>query len=466
MRQVSRKRLAALSNAKHNGDMFKRMHSLFRVLIALILAAAVLVPAGAADDLPRVLLISIDGLMPSRYTSAGPAKIPTLRRLMARGIHADGVVGVMPSVTYPSHTTLVTGVLPAVHGIYDNRILDPEGRSNAGWYWYASDIKVPTLAQAARARGLRAGAISWPVTVGMELDYLVPEFWRSNHPESAKLLAAVSSPRDLLEAAQISYGQPFAWPQTDRDRTEIAKFIIRTYQPHVLLLHLLELDGAQHETGPSSDAALAALERADGYVGEILDALQSNGLAERTNVAIVSDHGFLPIERQLQPNAAFKQDGLITVNDEGAIASWQAYFHSSGGSGVVFLANPNDAALRARVLATLERIKADPSNGVRSIWTREELDAMGAWPGASFGLDVVDGFYSSAAHDQLVAPSRSKGGHGFDPSRPALRASFIAAGPAIARRGSVGTIRLTQVAPTLARILGVGLSPLADTPLP
>jgi predicted AlkP superfamily pyrophosphatase or phosphodiesterase len=234
----------------------------------------------------------------------------------------------------------------------------------------------------------------------------------------------------------------------------------------VLLLHLLEVDGAQHETGPASSAALEAVERADAYIGEILDALQSSGLAERTNVAIVSDHGFLPLERQLQPNAAFKRDGLIVVDEKGAVVSWQAYFHSSGGSGVVFLANPEDGALRARVLATLEKIKADPANGVRRIWTREELDGMGAWPGASFGLDVVDGFYTGSGHDQLVVPSNSKGGHGFDPARPELRASFIAAGPAFTRRGNIGTIRMTQVAPTLARILGVGLSPQADTPLP
>ena len=65
----------------------------------------------------------------------------------------------------------------------------------------------------------------------------------------------------------------------------------------------------------------------------------------------------------------------------------------------------------------------------------------------------------------LVKPSTSKGGHGFDPDRPALHASFILAGPDVQRRGSLGVIRMTQIAPTLASILGVGLSPAAARPL-
>lgn len=442
------------------------MRVLIRPLIALVLAWATLVPAGATDDLPRLLMISIDGLMPSRYLTSGPAKIPTLRRLMTRGIHADGVVGVMPTVTYPSHTTLITGVPPAVHGILDNRIVDPGERSNIAWYWYAQDIKVPTLPLAARARGLRAAAIAWPVTLGMDLDYVVPEFWRSgsDHPDDRKLIEALSHPRDLIDLAEQAQARPFAWPTADRERTDIARFVIRTYKPHALLVHLIDLDSSEHDNGPDAAESLETLERIDSYVAALLDELASAGLSDRTNVVVVSDHGFLATSQRLQPNAALKEAGLLTVDERGRIAEWQAYFHSSGGSGFIYLKDPNDAALRDRVHALLRTLQSDPANGIRQIWTRTELDTFGAHPGASFGLDVVDGFYTGGGHDRLVGPSSGKGGHGFAPTRPALHSSFIAAGPAITRRGSIGTIRMTQVAPTLARILGVGLSPQADEP--
>lgn len=435
------------------------MHT--RLLLSLSLAVALLVPAHAQDREARVILISIDGLMPSAYTSpSSPA--PTLRRLAAQGVFADGVVGVLPTVTYPSHTTLITGVEPAVHGIVDNRMLDPENRSDGAWYWYARDIKVPTLPMAARARGLRAAAVFWPVTIGMDLDYVVPEFARSRHPEALSMLRALSQPRNLIESAEIVRGQPFGWPQTDRDRADLAIYMITSLDPHVLLLHLIDLDGAQHTYGPGSPEALKTLSNLDGMVGEIAAAVERSGRADRTTIAVVSDHGFLPLKTMLQPNAAFKKEGLLTVNAGGDVSTWQAYFHSSGGSGFVFVKDP---AQQERVHQILLALKSDPANGIREIWTREALAAKGAHPDAAFGLDVIDGFYTGGGHDVIVKPSSTKGGHGFGPERPALHASFILTGPTVRQRGSLGVIRMTQVAPTLASMLGVSLSPAAAKPL-
>ncbi|HWI17614.1 MAG TPA: alkaline phosphatase family protein, partial [Vicinamibacterales bacterium] len=136
------------------------------IALAIVGAASlVVIPTSAQDHAARVVMISIDGLMPSSYLDpALAAQTPNLRRLAKDGVWADGVVGVLPTVTYPSHTTLITGVEPSVHGIYDNRIFDPEDKSEGAWFWYARGIKVPTLPMAARARGLRAGAVTWPVT--------------------------------------------------------------------------------------------------------------------------------------------------------------------------------------------------------------------------------------------------------------------------------------------------------------
>ena len=99
------------------------------------------------------------------------------------------------------------------------------------------------------------------------------------------------------------------------------------------------------------------------------------------------------------------------------------------------------------------------------IWTRPQLDAMGAHPDAAFGLDVVDGFYTGVGTDAVVKPTATRGGHGFAADRPALHASFILTGPSVRQRGSLGVFRMTRIAPTLARILGVSLSPAAAEPL-
>jgi predicted AlkP superfamily pyrophosphatase or phosphodiesterase len=431
--------------------------------LATALVVSLLTVALAQDQEPRVVLISIDGLMPSSYTDPALAsQTPNLRRLAKDGVWADGVVGVLPTVTYPSHTTLITGVDPSVHGIYDNRIFDPEDRSEGAWYWYARGIKVPTLPMAARARGLRAGAVTWPVTIGMDLDYLAPEYIGSRHPEGINMLKALSRPATLIDAAEVARGKAFSWPQDDRDRTDLTTFILKTFDPHVLLLHLIELDGAQHSYGPGSPEALKTLAKVDGHVGEILAALTTSGRAGRTHVSVVSDHGFLPVKMQLQPNAAFRQAGLLTVGGRGEVTSWRAYFHASGGSGYVHV---KDAADRPRVQQMLMEMKKDPANGIREIWSSADLAARGSHPDAAFGVDVVDGFYTGGGHDVLIKPAGSKGGHGFDPARPALHSSFILAGPSVQKRGSVGVIKMTQIAPTLASILDVTLSPVAARPL-
>ena len=276
------------------------------------------------DDLPRVVVISIDGLKPENYTKPGGTEVPTLRALAAQGAYARGVVGVFPTVTYPSHTTMITGLPPAAHGIYNNRILDPADRSNAAWYWYARDIAAPTLTGAVQGRGLRVATVYWPVTVGADVDFLVPEFARSTHRESLTLLRALSKPATLLDDVEAARREPFPYPLNDAARTDIAAWIIRAHRPHLLLLHIFESDDAQHVHGPASPEAVDAIAGADRNVARILAALDEAGLRARTNIVVLSDHGFLPLGRQLQLNALFKQEKLLDVDVQGRISRWDA----------------------------------------------------------------------------------------------------------------------------------------------
>lgn len=121
------------------------------------------------------MVVSIDGMMPDAYLDPGAhgLAILTLRSLVARGAAAR-VRGVMPTVTYPSHTTMVTGVPPRIHGVVANKPLDRLGKNLDGWYWYAEDIAVPTLYQAVEAQHRTAALIVWPVTVAAHASIVVP----------------------------------------------------------------------------------------------------------------------------------------------------------------------------------------------------------------------------------------------------------------------------------------------------
>src|SRR4051812_35650747 len=135
-----------------------------KLLASLSLLWVLSGPVAAAP----LLVISIDGMRPDYVTQADrhSLDIPYLRAMMKEGAYAQDVTGVNPTVTYPSHTTLVTGVAPAEHGIYNNTPFDPTGRNRDGWYWYAVDIRVPTLFDAVAAAHRTTANVEWPVTVG------------------------------------------------------------------------------------------------------------------------------------------------------------------------------------------------------------------------------------------------------------------------------------------------------------
>ena len=172
-------------------------------------------------------------------------KIPNLRRMMREGVYAEGVNGVVPTITYPSHTTLITGVWPSKHGIWANTTFDPEQKNLQGLYWYSEDIKVPTLWDAANAAGLITASVNWPVSVGAPVRYLIPEVWRAGTADDSKLLRALSTPGLLanLEAELGPYADGSnADLQNDRLRATFATAIIKKYKPNLITVHLVALD--------------------------------------------------------------------------------------------------------------------------------------------------------------------------------------------------------------------------------
>src|SRR5690242_280266 len=134
----------------------------------LLAAAAVsALMAGAATTAANanpVLMISVDGLRPLDVIDADKRglNVPNLRAFMADGAYATGVKNVLPTVTYPDHTTLITGVWPDVHGIGNNVKFDPLDKNYEGWYWYSSDIKVPTLWDVVHNNHQVVASIDWP----------------------------------------------------------------------------------------------------------------------------------------------------------------------------------------------------------------------------------------------------------------------------------------------------------------
>jgi type I phosphodiesterase/nucleotide pyrophosphatase len=409
---------------------------------------------------PLLLMISIDGLRPDHVSAADRhgLKIPNLRRFLAEGSFADGVQGVIPTVTYPSHTTLITGVWPAKHGILANTVFDPLRENQSGWYWYAEDIRVPTLWDAASRAGLSTASVQWPASVGARVTWNIPEFWRAGTPDDAKLLRAVSTPGLIAELEPEIGPYPRALTvESDEQRARYAVRILEKKRPNLLTLHLIALDHAEHTTGPFSTESLATLERLDAVVGTLRAAAEAAGPG-RAYVAIVSDHGFGATSMQLNLHAEFRTAGLITVGPQNKVTDWKAMPWTAGGCIAVMLKDEADAATRAEVRTLLDRLAADPAYGIDRVLDGATARDRGGFPNAAFVVGLKPDWSSgSSLTGPLVSKAPVAGMHGHLPDLPDLRASFFLIGPDVPAGRSLGLIDMRDIATTLARRLKLAL---------
>jgi predicted AlkP superfamily pyrophosphatase or phosphodiesterase len=428
---------------------------------ALILGANIVLCAAS------VLLISIDGLRPDSVTAADQhgLKIPNLRKFMAQGSYAEGITGVTPTITYPSHTTIVTGVWPAQHGILGNTKFDPLFENLGGWYWYASEIRAPTLWSAADQAGIIVASLNWPATVGAAgVRYLIPEYWRARTPDDRLLIEALSRPDGWLQELEAKLGPYTNGNDTtlegDEIRTKFAVEILLSKKPGFMTIHLTALDETEHETSPFSKQSNEAFEALDAMIGRLIAAALHDNPGGV--VAVVSDHGFVRTDHRVNLMIPFIENGLVKLgqpSSSGAatVQSWDAEPWLAG-SAAIMLRRADDAGVRERVKQMLNQLAAKPENGIARILDADEVKKTGGFSGAAFLVELKPGYqFGSALSGPLVTPAPSTGTHGYLPDRPEMRASFFIQGRGIAAGRNLGLIDMRQIAPTLASILKVKL---------
>jgi predicted AlkP superfamily pyrophosphatase or phosphodiesterase len=226
-----------------------------------------------------------------------------------------------------------------------------------------------------------------------------------------------------------------------------------------MLAYFTALDHEQHGSGPFSPAALATLERIDAIVGAVTDAA-ARAYEGDAVIAVVSDHGFARTTRALNLVSALRSAGLIEYpqGENDKPSAWRAAIWGGGASAAIMLRDTTDSATRVRVSQLLRALSADSANGIARVIDAAELRRRGGFPGAAFLVDLREGFTLGwNSRGPLVASVSPGGMHGYLPDAPAMRATFIVAGPGIPHGRDLGLIDQRAIAPTLARILGVSL---------
>jgi predicted AlkP superfamily pyrophosphatase or phosphodiesterase len=431
------------------------IRTLSRFAASLAVAALCCLSASAKGPVTKqVILISVDGMTPAEYTDAAAhgLKIPNILALKNAGCASPGMMGVFPASTYPSHTAMITGQPPAVHGVISNTPIDPFNLEFGGWYYFAEKIKTPTLWQALHTAHLKTAAVSWPVTVGADVDYLLPEYRPVRTDEDIALMRVISTPGLF---AEMQKENTTARPMTDDWRTDAVIAILRTRKPSLLALHLSELDEAQHKYGPHAPQSHEELERIDAQIGKIRAYVDQSGRAKETTWIIVSDHGFLEVKKLYQPLVALREAGLITTDKSGRVTGWKVYTRNSTGSFFLEAKDPNDRESIEKATKIMQEAAADPANGIAHLYTPAQIKEMGGDPEAFLAVDPVKdyGFGNNLMGPKLT-DTASKGAHGYDPRVPEMHPSFILSGADVKACSALEGVKIEDVGPTAAGLLG------------
>ncbi|WP_031495160.1 alkaline phosphatase family protein [Bryobacter aggregatus] len=399
----------------------------------------------SAQTRSKVIVISLDGF-PAYALNDPKLPIPTLRKLMANGISGP-MTSINPTVTWPNHTTMVTGVKADQHGLLANGTITKTG----SWPPIKVEpmidkekmVHVPTVYDAAHKAGLTTAQVDWvAIHNAPGITWAFREWASADGPLEKEMIAKGAIRAEELQdfsKANILY--------RDQVWTKAGVYLIKQHKPDLLLFHLLTLDSMHHQYGPNTLGGRGAIAFVDSCVEKLVQAVQEAGLADQTTFLIVSDHGFKAYSKQIKPNAVLESAGL----------GRKVYVLPEGGTAFVYLEDPSQVAKVRELLTGLE--------GIDKIYGVEDYSALGLPTpdkDPQFGhllLSAKTGYSFSGATGGPVtaAPLQVGGSHGYIASDPDMNPIFIASGAGVKKRGTLDPVSNLDIAATIAQLLRVPL---------
>ncbi len=389
--------------------------SLLAALLLLLSACATTAPAPtSATAAPQrsLLLVSLDGVHPAFL---GRGDTPHLDRLAREGVRAEWMNPSYPSLTFPNHYSIVTGLRPDRHGIVHNVMRDPglgrftlSNRDAVGESrWWGGE---PLWVGAEKA-GLATATLSWPGSEAA-VQGVRPTRW---HLFDAK--------RPIDERIDMVAGWLVEPPAT---------------RPRLATLYFEHPDTAAHNHGPRSEELRAAMREVDAAIGELLARLQRADVLDDTDIVVVSDHGM----------AEVAQGNVVAVED-----MVEQRFAQLVMAGQVVGFEPREghaADAEAALLGRHER---------HQCWRKQELPPRwhyGSHPRIPAIVCQMDKGWDALPREYIARrPAGTRGSHGYDPAEPEMRAIFIARGPSFRRGATIPAFDNVDVYPLLARLLGI-----------
>lgn len=438
-----------------------------RTYLSLLLAVFLCRTASAQNKpQPLVILVTMDG-MPARALEDPRLPMPTLRSLAAHGVVAKSMQPINPTVTWPNHTAILTGVDATVHHVMANGLIvfPPDGSAPEIKPWVPKEelVHARTLYDAAAEKGLTTGQVDWvAIFRAKNVTWEFGEKPEVSGPIAQDLIAR----GDVTQQEIEHFGEKSSPARHDEVWTDAAVDILEKHTPNLMLFHLLETDSIQHMYGPLTPAAYAAYAYADAQLARVVEAVRTIGALDRTTFIVTADHGFATYTHLIAPNVALVQQGLL--HREGDKYIGKVWVKAEGGAAQVFL---RDAETRATLLPKLKAMfEAVP--GVDHVYTNQEAGSIGIPSDGStdqapqlYVLAKIGYAFSDEVTGPILRDTPPRGQHGYASTEPDMQAIFVASGAHIKSGVALGSISNLRIAPTVAEILGVSLPGAKETPL-
>ena len=395
-------------------------------------------------------------------------ELSNFKLLINNGSLINNVESIYPTLTYPAHATIMTGMYPKNHGIINNT-LNNFSDNNPNWYWYRKYIKTKTLYDLASEKGLTTAALLWPVSGRSSINYNLTEIFAPKPYQNQFVMSALSGCIKYQLDLNKRFGHlrnGLTQPNLDNFVHESAKYTISKYKPNLLLIHYTDVDTNRHNHGYDSKEANEALLRHNERLGEIIKTLKEANIFEESTIVTLGDHSALDGDYMIRLNSLFREAGLLKVNEKGIIKSYKAVAKSCDGSSYVYLKDKNDKKTYEKVRKILDNLKSSKEAPIDFILNDKEAANEGADPNCSFMVEGNINYYfidetlgsiieKVDENDIGKVSHRTKATHGYSPKKHNYNTFFIASGKCIKKGLEINGGKLINHGPTLAKILGV-----------
>ncbi len=371
---------------------------------------------------------------------------------MNRGASVKKMRTVYPSLTYPIHTTLITGRRPADHGIIHNLKYEPK-RLPMDWYWYESDIIGDTLFKACKRENLTTGAVLWPVSAKGQIDFNIAEIIPHRNWHNQVIVSLLNSSPLYLLKMNGKYGhlrKGIEQPQLDDFVEQVTIDTIRQRITDLLAIHLLEVDMVKHLWGTDASETKEAIRRIGERVERIANAIEETYGWDNANLVVLSDHSQIDLNHPIFINRFLLEKGYLTV-DSGVVQDYSIFGHSCEGSCYIYA---KDSISDREIEALLDEL-AKNHGGIEKVYHHNEMVQEGCGSQARFMVEGKSGTYfvDDVAPESYHHAQRAN--HGYHPDKKDYGALFFGMGSDF----KTGYVResgdVLDVCATLSKLLNV-----------